>query len=68
MPGQDVLNYLFIMSFFVKVFEEGGLRQEMLLQIEEFVAKKTGINALSVYRFTKRDIIYLKKERNEIWL
>lgn len=52
MPGQHV----FIMSFFIKVFEDGGLRQEMLLQIEEIVAKKTGVNALSVYRYTERDL------------
>ena len=61
MPGQDVLSYLAIMSFFVKIFEEGNLRQEKLLEIDEIVAKKTGINAMSVYRYSERDFNDLKK-------
>lgn len=55
MPGKDVLNYMVIMSYFIKIFEDGDIRQETLLKIEEIVAKKTGVNPMSIYRFTERD-------------
>ena len=55
MPGKDALNYMVVMSFFIKIFEDGDIQQETLLRIEKIVAKKTGINAMSIYRFTHID-------------
>jgi len=54
MPGKDVLNYMVIMSFFIKIFEDGDICQETLLKIEKIVAKKTGVNPMSICRFTER--------------
>ena len=61
MPGQDVLNYLLIMSFFIKIFEDGDICQESLLKIEKIVAKKTWVNVMSIFRYTERDFKDLKK-------
>ena len=50
------------MSVFVPIFVTGEISEKDIIEIEEKVCQKSGLNPLSVFRYSKLDFKELKKK------
>lgn len=56
MFDKKIINYLVAISFYIQMYQEGTLTDEEFVEIEEKVAKKCGINPMSIYRYTLKEV------------
>ena len=50
------------MSIFVPVFVTGEIYEKDIIEIEEKVCQKSGLNPMSVFRYSKLDFKELKRK------
>ena len=62
MEWSKIMLYMNGMSVFVSVFVTGEISEQDIIEIEEKVCQKSGINPLSVFRYSKLDFKELKRK------
>lgn len=62
MEWSKIMLYMSAMSVFVPGFVTGEISEKNIIEIEEKVCLKSGINPLSVFRYSKLDFKELKKK------
>ena len=62
MEWSKIMLYVNAMSVFVPIFVTGEISEKDIIEIEEKVCQKSGINPLSVFRYSKLDFKELKKK------
>lgn len=62
MEWSKIMLYMNVMSVFVPVFVTGEISEQDIIEIEEKVCQKSGINPLSVFRYTKHDFENIKNK------
>lgn len=62
MEWSKIMLYMNAMSVFVPVFVTGEISEQDIIEIEEKVCQKSGLNPLSVFRYSKLDFKELKKK------
>ena len=62
MEWSKIMLYMNVMSVFVPVFVTGKISEQDIIEIEEKVCRKSGIDPLSVFRYSKLDFKELKKK------
>ncbi len=61
MEWSKIMLYMNAMSIFVPVFVTGEISEKDIIEIEEQVCHKSGLNPMSVFRYSKLDFKELKK-------
>lgn len=61
MEWSKVMLYMNAMSVFVPFFVTGEISEKDIIEIEEKVCQKSGLNPMSVFRYSKTDFRNLKK-------
>ena len=56
MIDDKTTNYLAVVTIFIDFYKEGYFTDEEYEVVEEKLAKKSGINPLSIYRFMLNDV------------
>ena len=63
MEWSKIMLYMNAMSVFVPIFVTGEISEKDIIEIEEKVCQKSGLNPKSVFRYSKLDFIDLKRKR-----
>ncbi len=53
---EKILIYMTAMEVFLDAYKKGLLSEITILKIEKILYKKVGLDSLSVYRYSKRDL------------
>lgn len=56
MFDKKVINYLVAISPFIEMYKDGCITDAEFEEAEEKVAKKCGINPMSIYRYTLKEV------------
>ena len=62
MEWSKIMLYMNAMSIFVPIFVTGEISEQDIIEIEEKVCQKSGLNPLSVFRYSKLDFKELKRK------
>ena len=62
MEWSKIMLYMNAMSVFVPIFVTGEISEQDIIEIEEKVCQKSGLDPLSVFRYSKLDFKELKKK------
>ena len=62
MEWSKIMLYMNAMSIFVPVFVTGEISEKDIIEIEEKVCQKSGLNPMSVFRYSKLDFKELKQK------